>query len=205
MIAEGGTESVTMRALSDRVGVSRSAPYRHFPEKTTLLCAIAEEGFRELRGRLDDVARDCNQCALERFERTATAYVDFALSNAAHYRLMFSDTLLANSSDAGLRAAARSAFDYALRAIEECQAEGSMRQGDSVALANASWATLHGLSILLLDRQLLTDGYDGDLHSMLASDAPQARDGEHRRFIETAIRTLTDGMKPRTGGDDGDT
>jgi AcrR family transcriptional regulator len=33
IIAEEGVEKVTMRTLSQRAGVSRAAPYRHFPDK----------------------------------------------------------------------------------------------------------------------------------------------------------------------------
>ena len=35
--AEAGLESLTLRMLSERVGVSRTAPYRHFADKAALL------------------------------------------------------------------------------------------------------------------------------------------------------------------------
>ena len=44
MIAETGVAGVTMRGLAQRVGVSRTAPYRHFADKAALLAAVAEEG-----------------------------------------------------------------------------------------------------------------------------------------------------------------
>ena len=56
MIDEGGTSSVTMRAIGRRLGVSRSAPYRHFADKSALLVAVAAAGFDRLRDRLEAVA-----------------------------------------------------------------------------------------------------------------------------------------------------
>ncbi len=41
MIAEQGIESLTLRALSERIGVSRTAPYRHFADKSTWRPATA--------------------------------------------------------------------------------------------------------------------------------------------------------------------
>lgn len=199
MINEAGTESVTMRTLSDRVGVSRSAPYRHFPDKTALLCAIAEEGFRELEGRLEEAARDTSLGALARFEQTAIAYVDFAVSNAAHYRLMFSDMILTDPPNAGLRAAAEGAFGVALRAIRACQEEGSIGAGDAVVLANISWATVHGLSVLILDRQLMATDQRGGLHALLGTSEGHGRRGGHQRFVADAVGTLIRGMKASTG------
>ena len=49
IISKEGLKKLTMRALSNQVGVSRTAPYRHFENKDALLLAIAEEGFNELR------------------------------------------------------------------------------------------------------------------------------------------------------------
>jgi len=52
IISQEGIEKVTMRVLGQRIGISRSAPYRHFSNKSALLCAIGEEGFTELKKRL---------------------------------------------------------------------------------------------------------------------------------------------------------
>src|SRR5215211_7813797 len=44
-----GVEAVTLRAIGERLGVSRTALYRHFADKQALLAAVAAEGFRLLR------------------------------------------------------------------------------------------------------------------------------------------------------------
>ena len=47
-----GVEGVTLREIGARVGVSRTALYRHFADKRALLTAVATEGFRTLRQEL---------------------------------------------------------------------------------------------------------------------------------------------------------
>ena len=47
-----GPEGVTMRALADKVGVSRSTPYRYFRNKDEIIAAVQAEAFQ----RFADVA-----------------------------------------------------------------------------------------------------------------------------------------------------
>src|SRR5688572_18192665 len=51
-IREEGVEALTVRAAGAKLGVSRSALYRHFADKGALLTVVATEGFRILRERL---------------------------------------------------------------------------------------------------------------------------------------------------------
>jgi AcrR family transcriptional regulator len=41
LLDTGGPDAVTLRAVGARAGVTRGAPYRHFPDKDSLLTAIA--------------------------------------------------------------------------------------------------------------------------------------------------------------------
>src|SRR6476619_5979796 len=47
-----GVEGLTLREIGARLGVSRTALYRHFADKRALLAAVATEGFRTLRQEL---------------------------------------------------------------------------------------------------------------------------------------------------------
>lgn len=44
--------SLSLRGIARRIGVSHNAPYRHFPDKESLLVAIAETGFTQLHQAL---------------------------------------------------------------------------------------------------------------------------------------------------------
>ena len=48
-IQKDGVAALTMRGVGSKLGVSRTALYRHFADKSALLAAVATEGFRTLR------------------------------------------------------------------------------------------------------------------------------------------------------------
>src|SRR5690349_8961587 len=52
-IRDEGEAALTLRAVGARLGVSRTALYRHFADKSALLNAVAEDGFRRLADALD--------------------------------------------------------------------------------------------------------------------------------------------------------
>src|SRR5215212_5774767 len=52
IIAKKGVDALTLRSVGARLGVSRTALYRHFADKSALLAAVASEGFRMLRMQL---------------------------------------------------------------------------------------------------------------------------------------------------------
>ena len=45
-LVEGGVRDLSLRALAREIGVSQTAPYRHFRDKNALLAALATEGFK---------------------------------------------------------------------------------------------------------------------------------------------------------------
>ena len=106
MISEGGAASVTMRAIGSRLGVSRGAPYRHFPDKTALLVAVAVEGFKRLNRRLGASETQASPSSVEQLRRMGEQYVRFALEHPAHYRLMYGKEALARQDQPELRKAA---------------------------------------------------------------------------------------------------
>lgn len=89
MIAESGVASVTVRSLAKRVGVSPAAYAYHFPDKATLLLAIATEGFRRLNQAFEPAFTF--EDPYQRFYKLGQCYIDFALGNPAHYKVMFAD------------------------------------------------------------------------------------------------------------------
>ena len=91
VIAEGA-DVVSLRELARRAGVSHAAPRYHFPDRQTLLSALAERGFEQLYA---EVRAAMDQTALPRAQRltaAALAFVSFARERAHLVELMFSKT-----------------------------------------------------------------------------------------------------------------
>lgn len=153
LLRTGGSDALTLRALAEAVGVSRTAPYRHFKDKSALLVAVAAEGFERLRDVLN-LVNERTAPGLDVFEEMGWAYVRFAIENPAHYRLMYGREAIARREIPALQHAADAAYDELVALIDTGQAAGVLRAGDAGALAYVAWATVHGLASLLVDGQM---------------------------------------------------
>jgi AcrR family transcriptional regulator len=195
IITEEGVEKVTMRALSQQAGVSRAAPYRHFPDKTGLLCAVAADGFKRLQNELRMAASTGSKDSLSRFETMATAYVDFAMRNPSYYRLMFGREELNKFPTPELRANARAAFSVVVEIIAACQQEGSIISEEQISLPNVVWATIHGLSMLIIDGQIQNGDTRHGIHpSLLLEEKLLPLDNAHK-LVQLAVKTIIDGVR----------
>jgi AcrR family transcriptional regulator len=151
-IQSDGVRGLTLRGVGETLGVSRTALYRHFKDKSALLAEVAREGFRTFRQELVG-AWEGGGRGLEGFEAMGQAYVRFAVSNPSHYRVMFGGFVV-GSPDADLLEEAAGAFQALVDAIVWLQQHGLMRDDDPLQLARYIWAVVHGLAMLLIDGQL---------------------------------------------------
>jgi AcrR family transcriptional regulator len=148
-----GVEGVTLREIGARVGVSRTALYRHFADKRALLAAVATEGFRMLRQELL-TAWDAGGRSDAAFQAMGVAYVQFAVANPSHYRVMFGGFLDREVRDPELAAEAKGAFQALVDALAALQRDGVVRGDDTVLMARYVWALVHGIAMLGIDGQL---------------------------------------------------
>jgi AcrR family transcriptional regulator len=146
-----GLEGLTLRAVARKAGVSQAAPYRHFADRRALMAAVAERGFHRLRQAMMD-AMSAGQGRVG-LKGVALAYVQFALENPPEYRLMFGAELAATDDLPTLRETGRSVLGFVAEGIAQLQRSKLVGEGDPMLMAAATWSTLHGLSILILDGQ----------------------------------------------------
>jgi AcrR family transcriptional regulator len=89
LLAEGGREAVTTRAVSEAAGVQSPTIYRQFGDMRGLLDEVASYGFsRYLESK---VAREAVDDPVEDLCRAWDLHVEFGLSNPALYALMYGD------------------------------------------------------------------------------------------------------------------
>jgi len=91
------------------------------------------------------------------FEAQGRAYLEFALGNPSHYRVMFGGVLDRQTPDPGLAEEAGGAFQALVDALVDQQRAGLVRDGDPRRLALFVWAAVHGLAMLAIDGQLPPD------------------------------------------------
>src|SRR5215212_2251418 len=146
-----GLEALTLREVARRTGVTAAAPYRHFSDRRALVAAIAERGFERLGQTM--VERMAVVGGPAGLKEVALAYVEFGTANAAEYRVMFGPELADTHDFPSLQQTSRAVLGGVAETVWQLQNGGLIGRGDPPLMAVALWATLHGLVMLLLDRQ----------------------------------------------------
>lgn len=156
-----GVDAVTLREIGARLGVSRTALYRHFADKRALLAAVSTEGFRTLRQQLV-TAWETGGRGPAAFQSMGLAYVRFAVANSSHYRVMFGGFVDPQACDPELAAEAEGAFQALMDALAALQRANMVRRDDTLTMARFVWAVVHGVAMLAIDGQLREpDSVDG--------------------------------------------
>ena len=148
MAESGGPDSVSMREVARRAGVSHQAPYHHFVDRSGIFAAITAEGFELLAARfeaaLDGESRPARRC----FE----AYVRTALEHSGHFRVMFrADVCGVLTHEDAARAA-----DRAYAGLQEMvrRTIGGADARTTATWSSLMWSVAHGFATLLLDGPL---------------------------------------------------
>ncbi len=158
-LAHTEADDLSLRQLAKDVGVSANAAYRHFEDKDALLVAMAAEGFRRFTRTQQDAAAGVAH-AEDRLKASGQAYVAFALSHPALYRLMFQRLSCADTHPE----LALSAVDGMTVLLEATSSMlGAPVHDERVRVAAAAcWSLVHGLSALSQGGQLAVFGLPMD-------------------------------------------
>jgi AcrR family transcriptional regulator len=87
LLTEHGADGVSMRKVAAAVGITPMAIYQYFPDRETLLNAVADAAFTELVRRWASAERPV--AADAQLREMLTDHVDFALAQPRVYAYMF--------------------------------------------------------------------------------------------------------------------
>jgi AcrR family transcriptional regulator len=153
LIETEGIGAVSLRQVARAAGVSPGAPYHHFADRAALLTALADEGFRRLANTLTE-AHDTATTPTAALEAILNAYVKFAKTNPAYFRLMFRPDLTRSHKSAQGTEAAETAFAILETTVAECLTSNKLTTINQNVLAVTMWSLVHGYANLWLDGQL---------------------------------------------------
>ena len=151
-IAKEDVEKLTLKVLSDATGTSRSAIYKHFKNKDALIEIIIEKGFDKFDAETTPYLHDKNKALIDRFYLTGKLYVEFAKNNPNLYRLLFGKKYAHIREELlSIKDEDCSGFAALQNTVEDGQKQGILKKEDSYRQAIVIWATMHGLSSLIID------------------------------------------------------
>lgn len=150
LLARDGLSGVTLREVARAIGVSRSAPYRHFANKRDLLAACAAAGFAELAAQARAVVETCDTPDITMLRLLLQRYAEFGAAEPNLYRLMFASDFKSEEYPA-LNGQAEAAFGVLDDAVRRGQRAGAVRAGDTYGQVLALWSCAHGLVSLCND------------------------------------------------------
>jgi len=154
LLEESNIASLSLRAVAKRVGVSHTAPYRHFKDKESLLAGIAGIGFNELTAQMREAVELYPDDPGAQLQEAGHRYVQLALNNPQCMQLMFGGILPCDDTYPDLRESGDTAFDTVKLIIENGQGQGVFKKGDIELMALTAWSSIHGLSLLLTSGSL---------------------------------------------------
>jgi AcrR family transcriptional regulator len=153
IFVECGYEGATIRRIADDVGVSSTALYMHFRDKSEILVEICSETFaRMITANTELAAQDMDP--VERVRAMLEAYVRFGFEYPNAYQLVFCpipadvpDDKLSTLTELG-----KQCFELFSGAVAQIRDSGRLRTLDVEAAAQVLWAAPHGLVSLMISR-----------------------------------------------------
>jgi AcrR family transcriptional regulator len=149
-----GVEAVTMRAIATRIGYSATSLYLYFSDKDQLLRAVVDTDVLKLAQALQSTLSIADP--LQRFLQFAQHYVQFALTNPNHYRMMFMtqhppcDIALSSIEQNNPE---QDAYSQLIGVVTSAYAAGIFKPAftDATLIAQTVWAAMHGLCSLQIN------------------------------------------------------
>lgn len=141
-------ESLSLRALARGIGVSPTAPYRHFDSKNALFAGIATWGFQILSGQLQVLLSE-ETSPMESFMNLGRCYLDFSREHAEKYQLFFDSSLFVFGDYPRLQEASGLCFEHVLGIIRLGKRHRLFVDREEEEIAAIVWSGLHGTASLL--------------------------------------------------------
>lgn len=150
-VADSGPDGLSFRQIAADAGVSHQAPYHHFGDRGAIFSEIALQGFRKFTTAMSAPVHGEEDPDLA--VRMCERYVNFALANKGHFRVMFRADLCRMDESPETERAADDAFGTLLKAVGEILGPSASINEIRVQ-ATAMWSVAHGLATLLIDGPL---------------------------------------------------
>jgi AcrR family transcriptional regulator len=169
LIKKHGVEHISLRQVSQEIGVSPSAAYHYFHDRDALLGAVGFSLFEELADyqelQLSKITGTSAKAARERFKTLGRTYFEWAIREPNFFNLMFSDLCLVDSSHKKEREDSR-AFNNLTKCLDDLLDVGLIEVGMRPYGELLSWSVVHGATSLIVGGHLESEHYESVLDGL---------------------------------------
>lgn len=150
-VSQHGHADLSVRKMAQAVKVSPGAPYHHFPDRRSLLLAVALKGYQRLTsaGRL---AVEGSAEPGQKLFKLLRNFLDFAERNPRLFALMYESELTQPVVDPAIARAQRGGFDLVRATV--LALETNIPEGETGARIATMWSAIYGFA-LLRTRQMI--------------------------------------------------
>jgi len=154
IVLEHGFDGLSMRKIADAIEYSPATIYLHFAGRDELAMQLCRDGFNELIAFMAPVLK--HKDPYERIFAMGRLYVEFGLTHPETYRMLFMEDPKFSSELVGSHKAhdksdpGWQAFGLLRDTVAQLMESGKMAKRNPDAVAEAIWASLHGIVSLRL-------------------------------------------------------
>lgn len=154
LLFNDGYQSLSMRKIAGKIGVSATSIYLHFKNKDELIHTLIEESVDDLSAFIENHVNRQSGC-IDRFKATVQSYVEFALNNPEKYEIIYivQPFKMSRFPKEKFRKIRRS-YEWLADVLIECVNEGLMILEDPLLAAYSVWAQVHGIVSVVLSQRL---------------------------------------------------
>jgi AcrR family transcriptional regulator len=152
LVEEEGAESLSVREVARRAGVSPGAPFRHFESREALIAAVAGEAQRRFRAEIDAALAEAPAAdPLARFRCLGLAYLRWAMHNPTHFEIISSGRTFNHDRATELSRDNAELIGEIERLLAEAFAGGQLRVTDLKNVQIAGRALVYGFARMNID------------------------------------------------------
>lgn len=164
IFSKEGEGGISMRRLAEAIDYSPAAIYKYFSSKDDLFTSIRELFFERLMNRIGEAMDEGGEVRVLT-SRCMRAYMETGMEEPNHYRMAFgAPHLEEHQHSLEKEKAAYDAEQALVGMIEQGMQEGLFRQVDPRVASKSVWASLHGLTMLLVSLDDFPNGMPGSEH-----------------------------------------
>lgn len=185
LLAEGGLDALSMRAVASRVGTTPTAIYHYFESKEELVEKVVIRGFQQSEAHLWRSIEGLPVGSLDRLVALGQAYIRFAVEHQPYFKIIFGiQTACPRELD---DVPGRGGYGVLRQCVVDAIEAGTIRPGDPDTIVLYLWSVVHGLVTIFMACECGSMLEDTAIEIPEGESAPGHVFGRFREIVEGGL------------------